>query len=327
MWNEDNTCLETFGGQFWRTCGERNGEKDWETSAACPSALSTAIDDHSKLPLRWPDVGFVCPVSVSCVFLRGCSEKRLCVKTFFCVCVCIRAVQEAQIYLYRYFLFFSVRFFQSCVWWTRSTSSFVNQQICLCIFQCFWDKNMLHIVSSILACVRTVIWYNTLYSYFGFLGIFRRIPFLSATAASTLATSPQLSLSQKKTSASTSQMRNLDKDLISEVVLTFFKAYTQLWWRNVDFNGHNKTAHSVIFTVSDVHLHTAARWAEIPNISLLSWMSSEPFFSRSYTDCHFFPFSLCRINKNHQSKVHQAELGGKYWSRRGFCTHLEHGNV
>uniref|UniRef100_A0A672GB25 Cadherin-6-like n=1 Tax=Salarias fasciatus TaxID=181472 RepID=A0A672GB25_SALFA len=53
-------------------------------------------------------------------------------------------------------------------------------EICLCIFQCFWDfkkiekkkkKNMLHIVSSILACVCTVLRYNTLYSRWVFLGV------------------------------------------------------------------------------------------------------------------------------------------------------------
>lgn len=146
--------------------------------------------------LRWPDVGFVCPVSVSCVFCKG-SVKRNSVSRLFFFLLCIRGTWGPNISIP---IFSFCLFFQSCVWWTRSTSSFVNQQICLCIFQCFWDKNMLHIVSSILACVRTVIWYNTLYSCFVFLGISivqkKAIPPFSDGCLA-LATYPQSCSSQK----------------------------------------------------------------------------------------------------------------------------------
>lgn len=95
MWNE--THVLKLAGESRCMGGEKNGKrtKKW---AASPSALSQPLITI-QLYLQWQDVGFVCPVSVSCV-LRGQSDKRLCVKTSF---VCIQGVHEAQIYLYWYF--------------------------------------------------------------------------------------------------------------------------------------------------------------------------------------------------------------------------------
>lgn len=167
--------LKTSGG-FWCTCGEWNVERT-EKRAPSVRVLFHRLRSPFSCPLRWPDVGFVCPVSVSCVFARAQLKQTLCQD--FLVFVCVYGVYMRPKYIYTdIFLFL---FSPKLPVTDTKTSSFVNQQICLCIFQCFWDKNMLHIVSSILACVCTVIWYNTLYSCFVFLGIsiFQTIPSFS----------------------------------------------------------------------------------------------------------------------------------------------------
>lgn len=135
-------------------------QKDQEMSLSALSQPSITIQLH----LQWQDVGFVCPVSVNFVFARAKWRETF----VWRLLLCVYRVNMMPKYIYTDIF---ISFFQSCLWWTHSTCSFVNQQICLCIFQCFWDKNMLHIVSCILACVRMVIWYNTLYSCFVFLGI------------------------------------------------------------------------------------------------------------------------------------------------------------
>lgn len=70
-------------------CGKEKWRKDRETGTVCPSALSPP-SITIQLSLRWPDVGFVCPVSVSCVFARAQWKETLC-QDFFCVymgCTC-----------------------------------------------------------------------------------------------------------------------------------------------------------------------------------------------------------------------------------------------
>lgn len=97
--------LKTSGG-FWCTCGEWNVERT-EKRAPSVRVLFHRLRSPFSCPLRWPDVGFVCPVSVSCVFARAQLKQSLCQD--FLVFVCIWGVHEAQIYLYRYFFvsFFS----------------------------------------------------------------------------------------------------------------------------------------------------------------------------------------------------------------------------
>lgn len=138
--------------------------KDRETSTGCPSALSPP-SITIRLSLRWPDVGFVCPVSVSCVFFARVQWKETVSRLFLCV---------YGVYMRLKYIYTDIFFF--CFFKAACDRPF-DKQFCKptdmpMYFSVFLgQKNMLHIVSSILACVRMVIWNNTLYRCFDFLGI------------------------------------------------------------------------------------------------------------------------------------------------------------
>lgn len=182
MWNK--TRLKHLGNSG--ACVARKMAKGREKSTICPSALSPP-SITIQLYLRWPDVGFVCPVSVSCIFCEGAVKRD---------CLCVYGVYMMPKYIYTDIFFFLFVFPK-----LRVMDTF-NKQFCKptdmpMYFSVFLgQKNMLHIVSSILACVRTVIWYNTLYSCFVFWGILivQMIPSFS-DGCLTLATYPQLCLS------------------------------------------------------------------------------------------------------------------------------------
>lgn len=242
--------------------------------------------------------------------------------------MCIWGVHEAQIYLYQLFCFFVSFFLQSCLWWDTSTSSFVNQQICLCIFQCFWDKNMLHIVSSILACVCTVIWYNTLYSCFVFPGIsiFQTIP---SASLETLSCSFEFEPQQNEKYSPT---RGGGRYTASDFELVV--AGVEKW--QLFFNAYIK---AVVKDCYYKHLQTLVYhfysiWFSSPHGSKhLLWGGLKYQIFPYWAECRQ-PLFLCRVKYEvHRivlfsmlqwksaSLTCRAQLRGKYWSCIGpFCS-------